>query len=93
MTVHTLPRTAFCSACMRFEMVDHHWLALYIDGDGRLICAEPERGCDIDYERPGTVFACGQGSALVLFERYLHARSFRIAHNIHLNHQISEIHA
>ena len=79
-------KTAYCSACMRDEPVDKHWLAFYIDANGRLVCAEPERGCDIDYERPDTVFACGQGSALVLFERYLHTRSFTLAHDIHLNH-------
>jgi len=69
---------------MRDELVDKHWLALYIDADGRLVCAPPERGCDIDYERPDTVFACGQGSALVLFERYLHTRSFTVAQALHL---------
>jgi len=86
----SLPVTAWCSACMRYERVDRHWLALYIDSDGRLITAQPERGCDIDYERPDTVFACGQGSALVLFERYLHTRSFALAHDIHLNQALQE---
>lgn len=74
-------KTAFCSGCMRDQPVDANWVALWIDGDGDLRITAPEKGCDIDYERPDTVFACGQGSALVLTERYLHSRSFRLAHD------------
>ena len=80
-----MTRTAFCSGCLRTQPVDAHWLALWIDGDGDLRVTAPGRGCDLDYERPGTVFACGQGSALVLTERYLHTRSFRLAHDLHLH--------
>ncbi len=58
------------------QPVSRHWRALWIDGDGDLICTLPERGCDLEYERPGTVFACGQGAALALTERYLHSHSF-----------------
>jgi hypothetical protein len=66
---------------MREEPVDARWVALWIDSDGRLTMSQPEHGCDLDYERPDTVFACGQGSALVLTERYLHSKSFRLAHD------------
>ena len=76
--------TAYCSACMRYEPVDTHWVALWIDSDGDLRVTAPEKGCDLDYERPDTVFACGQGSALALTERYLHHGSFTHAHNHHL---------
>ena len=69
---------AYCSGCMRMQLVDAHWLALWIDSDGDLRISEPERGCDIDYERPDTVFACGQGSALALTERYLHHGRFAV---------------
>ncbi len=71
---------AFCSACMRDQVVDASWRALWIDSEGRLLISPPERGCDIDYERPNTVFACGQGSALALTERYLHRAGFDLAH-------------
>ena len=77
-----MAKTAFCSGCMRVEAVDAHWLALWIDSEGRMTMSLPERGCDIDYERPDTVFACGQGSALALTERYLHSASFRLAHDM-----------
>jgi hypothetical protein len=73
-------KTAFCSACLRNEPVDKNWRALWIDSDGDLRITAPERGCDLDYERPHTVFACGEGSALALTERYLHSRNFRLAH-------------
>lgn len=69
-------RTAWCSACMRFETVDANWRALWIDSDGDLRVGQPERGCDLDFERPNTIFACGEGTALVLTERYLHTRNF-----------------
>lgn len=78
-------RTAYCSACQREELVDKHWLAFYIDSDGDFVSTQPERGCDIDYERPNTVFACGQHTALVLFERWLHTRSFTAEHTTNLN--------
>lgn len=73
-------RTAFCSGCMRMEPVDANWVALWIDSDGDLLMTSPERGGSLDFERPGTVFACGQGSALVLTERYLHRANFQVAH-------------
>ena len=77
-------RTAYCSACQREELVDKHWLAFYIDSDGDYVATQPEHGCDIDYERPNTVFACGQTTALVLFERYLHTRSFTLGTDANL---------
>jgi hypothetical protein len=61
---------------MREEPVDERWRALWIDSDGDLRLTKLERAGDMDFERPDTVFACGQGSALVLVERYLHHASF-----------------
>jgi hypothetical protein len=72
--------TAFCSGCLRTQPVDRNWRALWIDGDGDLHITAPEHACDLDFERPNTVFACGEGSALALVERYLHSRSFQLAH-------------
>ena len=77
-------KQAYCSACMRTQAVDVHWVALWIDSDGDLRITRPEKGCELDYERPDTVFACGQGSALALTERYLHWGDFRLAHDAHL---------
>jgi hypothetical protein len=76
-----IQRTAYCSGCMQEELVDKSWLALWIDSDGDLRITQLEKGADLDFERPDTVFACGQGSALVLTERYLHHRSFLHAHD------------
>jgi hypothetical protein len=75
-----ISKFAFCSGCICEQLVDAHWRALWIDGDGDLRITAPEKGCDLDFERPNTVFACGQGSALRLTERYLHAASFTLAH-------------
>ena len=73
------PTHAFCSGCVAIEPVDANWRALWIDPDGGLKITDPERGCDLDYERPNTVFACGQGSALALTERYLQSAGFSLA--------------
>ena len=83
---------AYCSACMRDQLVDRHWLALWIDSDGDLRVTAPEKGCDLDFERPGTAFACGQTAALALTERYLHTRDFAAAHDLHHNLTRQEMH-
>ena len=67
---------AFCSGCMSWQTVDSAWRALWIVGDGDLLVTHPEHSCDLDFERPDTVFACGQGSAMVLVERYLQTGCF-----------------
>ena len=87
------PRVAWCGGCGALQQVDQHWLAFFVDSDGRLIQSVPEKGCDLDYERPGTVFACGQGSALIIFERFLHNHTLEdMAYNV-ANLNPSEIRA
>ena len=76
---------AFCAACFRVEAVTDKWRALHIDSDGDLLMTRPAAGGVLDYERPATVFACGEGTALALVERYLHSGTFDIAHELHLN--------
>ncbi len=56
---------AFCSSCLCDRVIDHKWRAIWIDTDGDLVVSVPSKECDIDFERPGTVFACGEGCALV----------------------------
>jgi len=78
--------TAFCSGCRELQTVDPNWRALWIDSDGDLhITALEHAGC-LDFERPGTVFACGEGSALRLTERYLHSCNFVSAHDAEISH-------
>lgn len=72
--------TAFCSACLRVEPVDSEWRALWIDADGDLRLSAPGRAFAPELDRDSTVFVCGQGSALVLVERYLHSHNFLSAH-------------
>jgi hypothetical protein len=79
-----MPTTAFCSAHLRDELVDRHWRALWIDSDGCLRTTRPELDCNLDFERPETVFACGQEAALILTERYLHSGRFDAAPEAHL---------
>jgi hypothetical protein len=67
---------AYCHGCGCVQAVDANWRALWIRSDGDLITTWPEHACDIDFERPGTAFACGQGAALRIVERYLHSGSF-----------------
>ena len=79
----TTPLTRYCSACFRDQPFDARWFALHIDSDGDLILTRPVMEGAIEYERPNTVFACGQGTALVLVERYLHCGSFELAQSLH----------
>lgn len=72
---------AFCAACMRYEPLDANWRALWIDCDGDLRISRPERS----YDRCDAVLACGEGSALVLTERYLHLGTFQAAQELHLS--------
>jgi len=76
------PKQLYCHACMRMQTLDANWLALHIDGVGDLVLTKPERYGEMEYERPGTVLACGQGAALVLVERFLHTRGFNAAHKL-----------
>lgn len=75
----------FCSACMRMQPLDGKWRALHIDSDGDLVLTTPEKDGDNFYERPNTVFGCGDGAVLVLVERYLHTRGFDVAHALNLS--------
>jgi hypothetical protein len=75
-----MTKELYCSACMRMQPLDENWRALHIDSDGDLVLTRPEKDGEHFYERPNTVFACGEGSALVLVERYLHTRGFDLAH-------------
>lgn len=68
-----------CTACGHLQQVDAHWRALYIDHSQRLVMTAPLLPEEINRQQNGAVFACGQGSALVLVERYLHCGSFEAA--------------
>lgn len=72
--------TAFCSGCAGLQPFDAQWRAVWIDSDGDLVMTSPEKGGDLDFERPNTVFVCGQMCALKITERYLHSGSFEQAH-------------
>lgn len=77
----------YCDACMKMQPFDSEWKALWIDADGDLRMTDADREGTTAYERAGTVMACGQGSALVLVERFLHTRGFNPS--IALNHSTS----
>lgn len=68
----------FCSACFQRHEVDARWRALHVDADGDLLLTWPELNGASEYERPGTVFACGEGAALQLVERYLQSGGFEL---------------
>jgi hypothetical protein len=71
-------RKAWCSGCLTEQLVDHKWRAIWIDTDGDLIVSVPSKECNVDFERPGTVFACGEGCSLVITERYLSFNSLDV---------------
>ena len=66
----------YCSGCGEIQPVDGHWRELRVSFRGNLVVSAPFEpvlgGC---YE----TLACGQGSALVLIERYLQSGTFEPA--------------
>ncbi len=69
---------AYCSACRSQQPFNATWRALHIDGNGDLRITRPEAAGAIEFERPDTAFACGEGTALLLVERYLHSGTFSL---------------
>ena len=69
----------WCHACGRPEEFDSAWYELSIDRTGA--CVTRAIGDPRIYDPlhlRNSVLACGQGSALVLLERYLHTRTFTL---------------
>jgi hypothetical protein len=66
--VATLP-PLYCAHCERHEQPNDEWRALWIDGSRNLIVSRPWEALMRDYLQ--VAYACGQGAALVLVERYL----------------------
>jgi hypothetical protein len=64
--------TAYCAGCGEAQPVDAHWRGLRIDCYGVRISNPflPELGMSYD------ALCCGQGSALILVERWLHTGTF-----------------
>lgn len=67
-----------CKACDEIQPVDGHWRALWVDAKGALRVS-PAMAVDERCFYGDTVYACGQGSALVLVERWLHTGTFEPA--------------
>jgi len=64
----------WCHACGKSEDFAGGWFALYIAPFGECVVASVSDAEFASYR--GEVFACGQLSALVLVERYLHTGTF-----------------
>ncbi len=85
MPMRAQTREVFCSACMRMRPLSQRTRALHVNLRGELTISQPEHMGIAEYERPGTIFACGDGDVLVLVERYLHTRGFNAEHALHLS--------
>lgn len=64
----------WCHACGKIEDFAGGWFALYIAPYGECVLARVDDDEFASYREE--VFACGQLSALVLVERYLHTGTF-----------------
>ncbi len=73
--------TAYCTACDQAQPVDAHWRVMQITGGGTLKISAPFEPRPGDYF-PDSALACGQGSALVLVERFLHSGSFEAVQTV-----------
>lgn len=67
----------FCHACGKFEdMLHGGWFELWIGSDGECVVQPIPEPLNYFPQLRGETFACGQLSALVLVERYLHTGTF-----------------
>ena len=66
----------WCHACCKAEPFDSGWWEAWIDSEGRCVVQPVSDPADYHKQFRGDTFACGQLSALVLVERYLHTRTF-----------------
>lgn len=68
----------WCYACGKAEDFDGNWFEVWLDTKGQCVLA-PVSNPDDHNEFRDEVFACGQLTALILVERYLHTRTFNPA--------------
>jgi hypothetical protein len=66
----------WCHACQRVEDFDASWFEAWIGTDGELVLQPVSDPTDYHKQFRGDIFACGEGSALILVERYLQSRTF-----------------
>ena len=69
----------WCYACGKAEDFDAAWFEVWLDDKGRCVLTPVTNPVEYHNEFRGDIFACGQLSALVLVERYLHTRTFNPA--------------
>ena len=66
----------WCHACGRAEKFTRGWYEVWIGSEGEFV-SQPVTDPDEYYKQfRGDIFACGEGSVLILFERYLQSRTF-----------------
>lgn len=66
----------WCYACGKAEDFDGNWFEVWLDTKGQCVLAPVSDPDEYHNEFRGDIFACGQLSALILVERYLHTRTF-----------------
>ena len=70
------PVQRWCHACGRPESFNGGWYEVWIGTEGELVMQPVSDPADYHKQFRGDIFACGEGSALVLVERYLQSRTF-----------------
>ncbi len=66
----------WCYACGKVEEFDGNWFEVWIDTKGQCVVTPVVDPAEYHNEFRGDIFACGQLTALILLERYLHTRTF-----------------
>lgn len=66
----------WCHACGKVEEFGDGWFEMWIDRDGSCRIKPVEDAGMYHMQFRSDIFACGQGSALVLVERYLQSGGF-----------------
>jgi hypothetical protein len=71
-----MSRQRWCHACGKVEDFDDRWFELWIDAEGSCRVKPVTDAGTYHMQFRSDIFACGQLTALVLVERYLHSRTF-----------------
>lgn len=71
-----MSKQRWCQACGKVEDFDDRWFELWIDSEGACRVKPVTDAGTYHMQFRSDIFACGQLTALVLVERYLHSGSF-----------------
>lgn len=81
----------WCHACGKVEDFDANWFEVWIGSDGECTIHPITDPSQYSKQFRSDTFACGQLTALILVERYLHTRTFDPAPSTELEYTPAQL--